>query len=140
MKKIICALMLTAMLVVLAGCFGCGDSDVETNGGDYIENGAIENNNVENGGELAAAIADGALDGTWAYNAETIIFDGENFEVSGSARTFLPDGTGTFAWLEDFADFIVFSYDDGNIVPVGFSFDENRIEIAGHPYVRVVTE
>jgi len=126
MKKIVGGILVLMMLtVVFVGCGACNDDTYNNGGADYDVNTGYYDDVIE---------ADTFLDGTWAHGTETIVFDGENFEISGGAgHRHLPNGAGTFV---ETANEMIFTYDDGNVVTIAFARDGDAIRIQGHRYPR----
>ena len=86
-------------------------------------------NGGNNGGDFQ-------LDGTWGHGAETIVFDGDNFVVSGPAgHRHFSNGSGTF---EVVGGNIYLTFDDEEIGVESQSFSQsgNSIRIGGHGYSR----
>ena len=126
MKKIVIVIMILAMAMLVLSACGGGNGNDNDNQHNHDHGHNHHDHNVVD------EIDD--LDGTWAHGAETIVFDGQNFEVLGGAgHRHLPDGTGTF---ELQGNEMAFMYDDGETVLIGFSFDGNIVRIAGHGYRR----
>jgi len=127
MKKIIILLLVLTMAVFVAACGGNGDVNIDNNDINVNVNDIDEDNEANN--ETYST-----TDGTWAHGAETIVFDGENFTISGGeGHRHLPNGTGTFSVANGYAEF---TYTDGNVVTIGFSYDGEIIRISGHAYSR----
>jgi len=131
MKKILgIALVVIMLATLLVACGGNGDDnhlDVPPPQDDIV-------NDVQTGNDTENGEVDRSLDGTFAHGAETIIFDGNTFTVSGGAgHRHFPNGTGTF---EVAGGNIYFTYDDGEVEVRGFASDANSISIAGHRYPR----
>jgi len=85
---------------------------------------------------FAAQTPDLDLDGTWGHGAETIVFDGNNFEVERAAGGHGHFRTGTGTFEIDGRDIIFTFDDDDEVITRRFEQVGNSFRIDGHGYNR----